>query len=184
MTESAEDKSKRKFIKHLNSTDWSKQFSIFYLDEQSSREHAIEDSRRLRKMLGKEYRQQPWLYRLCLLYRKFKVSDIEVFDLDTGEITTSREYIDIEDPQHIVFHTLFTTSDFTRRKYEEFQSLVKQCCNPLVNVRRQFRSADDLEIYQDSIKRQKPHNLKKYFGAGKKIHRFSLVNQAALKLIN
>jgi hypothetical protein len=184
VTESAEDRSKRVFLKHLSSSSWSRQISIFYPDEQSSKQHAIEDSKRLRKMLCREYKQQPWLYRLCLNYRKTGVRWVwgESIDEDTGEIEeiSVKEYYEIEDPQHIAYHSLFTTEDFTRVKFEKFKALAEKSCDCSVSILRRSVSEDKLEKYGATVKRQKPHNFENYFGGDKKIHRFGLINKAAL----
>jgi hypothetical protein len=184
MTESAEDRSKRKFIKHLTSADWNYQVTVFYKTEEASKANAIEDSKKLRKMLGKEFNQYPWLYRLCLLHRKFGVSYETSIDEETGEITTEKTHYEIEEPEHIAYHTFFTTSgQFPRSRLDKIKRLMTSCCGAVVNIRGQNRFSgsyreDDLARYIGSIKTQKPHNLTKYFGTNP--HRFSLINEAAL----
>jgi len=184
MTETAEDRTKRKFIKHLKSADWNYQITVFYRSEEDSKAHAIEDSKKLRKMLGKEFNQYPWLYRLCLLNREFGVSYETTIDEDTGEITKEKIRYEIEDPQHIAYHTFFTTSgEFPRSRLNKIKRLMTSCCGAVVNIRGQNRFSasyreDDLERYIGSIKKQKPHNLAEYFGTNP--HRFSLINEAAL----
>ena len=187
MTETAEDKSKRNFLNHFGKAQWATQISIFYLDEESSKKHALDDSKRLRKMLGRMFPEAPWLYRLCLLFRKSYGKDETVEDVDwnTGEIiqiSTEKRH-EVDDPEHIAYHTFFTTRAFTRREFEKFLALIRRECDSTVNIRRRKVTEAKRIMYATAVQRQRAHDLKGYFEDNKKIHRYSLINEAALENI-
>lgn len=68
MTESAEQRTKRRFREYLDLTDWTYQYSFFYQCSEDAREFALSDATRLKEKLrrAKSLRSQPFLYRLCL----------------------------------------------------------------------------------------------------------------------
>jgi len=182
MSESAEDRTKRRFLNLFNLTGWGVQISIFYPNKEESQLHAIKDSKNLRKMLGKAYKDQPWLYRLCLLYRKTKTEtrwEDEV-DEETGEITEVevKVQIEIDEPNHIAYHTFFTTENFSIRKFETLKGLLKAQCGCDVTIRRRTLYEAKLDSYARAVKKGRAHNFKKYFGCSP--HRYGLINEAAL----
>lgn len=66
MTESAEDRSKRKFCEYLRSYPWVKQISIFYEDTDVAIEQALTDGPKLRKALARAFPESVFLWRLAL----------------------------------------------------------------------------------------------------------------------
>ncbi|MCD8530193.1 MAG: hypothetical protein LRY66_02295 [Saccharospirillaceae bacterium] len=66
MTESAEDRSKRKFCEYLNSYQWVKQISIFYDETDVAIQNALDDGLRLRKALARAFPDSVFLWRLAL----------------------------------------------------------------------------------------------------------------------
>lgn len=68
MTESAEQRTKRRFNEYLGLTKWTYQYSFFYQDSSDARACALDDATKLKEKLRrtKALRTQPFLYRLCL----------------------------------------------------------------------------------------------------------------------
>lgn len=68
MTESAEQRTKRRFNEYLALTTWTHQYSFFYQDSKDARACALDDATKLKEKLRrtKALKAQPFLYRLCL----------------------------------------------------------------------------------------------------------------------
>ncbi|MBD2838291.1 hypothetical protein ID144_14680 [Pseudomonas sp. JM0905a] len=65
MTETSEDKTKRKYVDRLLAGIWTHQYSVFYKDIDDSI-HLIEDAAKFRQGLGRKFPDQPFLIRLAL----------------------------------------------------------------------------------------------------------------------
>src|SRR5690606_33648720 len=61
MTESAEERSKRRLVSYLQAYEWTHQISIFYLSLDESRE-AILDSQKIRKAIPRAWKDQAFLW--------------------------------------------------------------------------------------------------------------------------
>jgi len=173
LSESAEDKSKRRFCEYLDLADWRYQYSFFHNDEHTAQEFAIQDSAALRKALARAFKDQPFLYRLCLTNRGYKQAREEV-DEDTGEIITLPK----EKPVLLPYHMFFTTK---KLDYGVVSKLVNKYCNDIDEIHMLYRARTEAQIvrYRSAVKVQKPHNLKRFFG-DKKINRIALLNQKAI----
>lgn len=69
MTESAEDRSKRKFCDHLTSYEWTSQISAFYEDQDVAIESVIIEGAKLRKALARAFPESVFLWRLMIKHR-------------------------------------------------------------------------------------------------------------------
>lgn len=69
MTETAEERTKRRFREYLELIEWTHQYSFFYQDSEDAKACALGDATRLKEKLRKTkaLKNQPFLYRLCLL---------------------------------------------------------------------------------------------------------------------
>jgi hypothetical protein len=155
MPESAEDKSKRIFIQHLDSYDWVCQVSIFYQSYSNSRD-ALEHGKQFRKWISR-YHKHTILWRLGL-----KNTDSSYY----WDAPINSKYIVMP------YHTLFFTVKPNRQKLtEKFEDI----CRGEVKTKLRTLSQDKMISYKDSVSNQKPHNLKSVFFE-KKINRFSIMN--------
>lgn len=93
MTETAEERTKRVFIKHFDSVRWTYQYSFFYQSTQSSKEFALSDAPKLKEKLRRTValKDQPILYRLCL---KLKVAYHTIYTLTPIDIDLLNSIID------------------------------------------------------------------------------------------
>jgi hypothetical protein len=68
LTESAEQRTKRRFIEYMDLTTWTHQYSFFYQSPEDARACALSDATKLKEKLRKTkaLKSQPFLYRLCL----------------------------------------------------------------------------------------------------------------------
>lgn len=68
MTETAEQRTKRRFNEYLDLTTWTHQYSFFYQNSEDAKAYALDDATKLKEKLRrtKSLRHQPFLYRLCL----------------------------------------------------------------------------------------------------------------------
>lgn len=143
MTESAEQRTKRRFVEYLDLTEWKYQYSFFYQSASDARDCALGDATKLKEKLRrtKALRLQPFLYRLCL----YKSN---------------------------AFHTIFTTKKIDLSLLE---SLINKVSEAEVRVRGREVAYWKIDKYRDAVSRQRPHDLKGFFG-DKKINRIALLN--------
>jgi hypothetical protein len=68
LSETAEQRTKRRFIEYLDLTTWTHQYSFFYQCAEDARACALSDTTKLKEKLRrtKALKSQPFLYRLCL----------------------------------------------------------------------------------------------------------------------
>lgn len=71
MSETSEDKTKRKFVAHLRKPIWTIQYSVFYKDPAESYK-LLEDQKRFRRELKRKFPDQPFLVRVQT-HRKGKI---------------------------------------------------------------------------------------------------------------
>lgn len=172
MSESAEDKSKRKFCEYLELAAWSYQYSFFYDDLELAKAHAIQEGATLRKALARAYSDQPFLYRLALTTYGYKSAREEV-DEETGEIITLPKEKGIVVP----FHMFLTTEKLERKVVDKL--LKKPSLGAISTFLGRTKTEAQIQRYGTAVRNQNPHNLKKYFG-DKKINRIALLNQKAI----
>ena len=169
VSESAKDRTKRTFCEYMNLCTWKYQYSFFHNDFDVAKEFAITDGQILRKVLGRKFKDQPFLYRLCLNSHK---QESETVNETTGEITLVNEKSIL-----LPYHMFFTT-----RKLPEgaLSDAINYCMDGELNcMYRPVRPAK-LQSYRSAVKVQEPHNLKRFFG-DRKINRISLLNQKAIE---
>ena len=63
MSETAEDKTKRKFVAHLRKPIWTIQYSVFYVNKEESY-RLLEDQKKFRRELKRKFPNQPFLVRI------------------------------------------------------------------------------------------------------------------------
>ncbi|MDB6081986.1 MAG: hypothetical protein JWO53_1258 [Chlamydiia bacterium] len=175
MSESPDERTKRVFIQHLDLADWSYQYSIFYYDKKDAQDFAIGDSQKLRKAIARKFNDRPFLYRLCLLYRKKRYESAETIDEKTGEAIETTE-ISETGYEETAYHMFFTTAKLS---FKDLQLVVDKCCASQMIIRNRTRSEEQIVSYKSAVKNQRSHNLKNFFG-NKKINRFSFLNAKAL----
>jgi hypothetical protein len=68
LSETAEQRTKRRFIEYLGLTRWTYQYSFFYQNSKEARASALDDATKLKEKLRRTtaLKAQPFLYRLCL----------------------------------------------------------------------------------------------------------------------
>jgi hypothetical protein len=71
MSETSEDKTKRKFVAHLRKPIWTIQYSVFYVNPAESY-RLLEDQKRFRRELKRKFPDQPFLVRVQT-HRKGKI---------------------------------------------------------------------------------------------------------------
>ena len=169
MSESPENKTKRRFSEYLGLANWSYQYSFFHNDLQTAQECAIQDGATLRRVLARKFRDQPFLYRLCMIKRRDKVE--EDVDEATGEITTTK----VNFPT-LPYHMFLTTQKLPE---DSLDDATNYCMDGEINWLYRSRKEEHLTRYNSVIKAQVPHNLKRFFG-DKKINRIALLNKKAM----
>ena len=63
MSETSEDKTKRKFVAHLRKPIWTIQYSVFYVNPAESYK-LLEDQKRFRREMKRKFPEQPFLVRV------------------------------------------------------------------------------------------------------------------------
>ena len=148
MTETAEQRTKRRFIEYLDMTEWEYQYSFFYQCAMDAREFALVDAAKLKEKLRRtrSLQSQPFLYRLCL----YKSN---------------------------AFHTVFTT-----KKVDQIllKSLVEKVAKVEIRIMGREITSWKIEKYKRAVSKQRPHDLKGFFG-DKKINRIALLNIKHIK---
>lgn len=162
MSESSEDKTVRKFTKHLQRDVWCYQISIFY-KHYSDHSRALLDRKAIVDVIRKGFPRQPFLYRLCLIEAEPEVFDDIKNDCRFGQKLT------------MAFHTLFTDRIVEIKELEE--KLTQKLKTPIRCKRRKF---DDLKKYRylESLNKGEPHNLKQFFNSDAR--RWSIIGRKNL----
>ncbi len=174
MSETPEEKTKRRFCDYMELADWKYQYSFFHNDLEVAQLSAIQDGAIIRKVLSRNFKTQPFLYRLCLTSRGYRQAR-ELVDEETGEIFS----LPAEKPALLPFHMFLTTE---KLDYGLVCSLIgKYCIDSEVGILYRVRSKGQMIRYKSAVKIQKPHNLKRFFGDGK-INRIALLNRRALSV--
>jgi len=156
MSESAEQRSKRKFIEHLDSYPWQFQVSIFYSTYQNSL--FIEEHKKALNIWLRRWCKEPILLRLRT--RNTKVCYL--FDVPkTNQKTVPMPYIQ-----------LFFINE---HQWADIERKLEKIAGENIHLKNRRLSPKKLCSYKRAVKKQKPNNLKKILG-DKKINRFSLLN--------
>lgn len=163
MSESPVDRSKRRFLEHLDSHQWTYQVSMF-LDYYGDREHSLDVFNSVRDRIARVYKGQPFLWRLAakrgLPPSYFKDEE----DIGLAKVTSP-------------YLTLFTDTPIPRKQIEHIIDKMPEELQLRVKVRT--LSTVKLNRYEEAVKKQKPHNLKAIYG-DRKINRFGLLNSKNL----
>lgn len=161
MTESAEDRSKRGFCKHLRDYEWLKQISIFYCnydDALNAPEHGL----RVRRALAKAFPDTTFLWRLVCKNVRESAGVVDA----TNQLYSGT----------IPYWTAFITSELKRK---ELLPIIEKNLKVSEDGFRLFvRSTPEwkLETYEAAVMKQKPHDLQRVFGQ-RKLNRFHLMNK-------
>lgn len=158
MTESPEERSKRKFLNYYDQHDWKYQITIF-LKSPDDVKNAQELFAKARKHFARKNPDYPTLWRIGVK----GVRPQEVFrDYDGDKSIINMPYI-----------TFFTTREF------DYTEAVALFDNLKVSERFDIRQRSFTGLkpikYRRSVKNQRPHNLKAPLGE-KKINRFGILN--------
>lgn len=153
MSESSEDKTRRKILKLLTDHPWSRQYSIFYKNREDS-ENLIRDLPRFKKELRRKFATIPFLLQTRLYKPKGSVKPF-------------------------AYVTIFTIDTIHFSKFEEIADSVFD--HPVRAVTRYFREEKKISTL-NKIKTQKLHNLSGFFNT-KKINRIHLLNKEFLSNI-
>lgn len=149
MSETPEEKTRRKLSRLLSDHKWTYQYSVFYREIENCSD-LISDSNKIKKSLRTKYPELPFLVCYRTLYRK-----------ERGGLQA--------------YLTIFSTT-----KIQNFNKLANKAFENRVTTRGRDLSQEKLERITSTIKNQKLHDLKKYFG--KQVRRYSLLNKPALEI--
>jgi hypothetical protein len=160
MTESAEERSKRVFLRYLNDYVWTTQLSVFYRDYGESLD-AIDHSAVVRKNLPRLFPRSPFLFRLCLNPR-VTLEEAEEYGIPDNE------------PNTMPYMTFFTEGiEFNKNHLAD---KVSKWIDADVYIYRRPLSENRIEAYSRVVARDNPHNLNRFFEKDK-INRFSRLNR-------
>lgn len=154
MSESSDDKSKRKYLHLLLNYQWSYQYSLFYEDREESKT-LLDDMIRFKQELRRKCPDQPFLIRIQLHNRKTEHSPDGGLQAYLVILTTERADKSIE-----------TAAD---------KAMSTQC-----NILNRKLTVEKITKIASAIRVQKPHNLERFFGKVK-INRYTLLNKNKLK---
>lgn len=135
MTESTEDKTKRRYLEYLMLYEWSYQYSFFYKDHEYSRE-LIHHKPKLTRALSQRFQSQPFLLRVQILNKSKRLQ---------------------------AYVTVFTTEKISMLDMKDATDAcgLSEC----LNVMSRRCSDWKIESMANKIKEQKPHDLKRFFGS-------------------
>jgi hypothetical protein len=161
VSESSESKSKRVFINHIKNNVWEQQFTVFF-EYHSESLNIIEHMRQVKRKLRRDFRDSAILYRIGLK----NVRSIGGFIKD------------IEGDKSVVmpYFTFFTSKII---KLSEIKNSIKQAMEVSIKVKGKVITEERLGKYIDTVRKHKPHNLKKYL-AKENVNRIGLINKDEL----
>ena len=132
MSETSEEKSKRRYLSVLKENQWSYQYSVFYDDPVQSVE-LLDDMVRFKRYLRREYKNQPFLFRIQTHMHRDKQ----------------------------VLQALLTL--FTTEKLTGFEELANKAFPSPMNTQSRYITDGKLASMVESIGRQRTHDLSKLF---------------------
>ncbi|MET0015019.1 MAG: hypothetical protein ABW088_15310 [Sedimenticola sp.] len=156
MSESSEDRTKRKYINYLHSCEWKYQYSIFYKSIAASKE-AVNHAHKLKRNFSRTFKN-PLLHRLQLRGGL----DPKIFD----DGVPGKRVI-------AAYHSFFSTDKLDREKLEDIAGRV---VDGQIKVNYRSLRPEKLARIESAIKNQKPHDLITFFGKSN-IQRISLLNK-------
>lgn len=154
MSESSDDKSKRKYLHLLLNYQWSYQHSLFYEEREDSKT-LLDDMIRFKQELRRKCPDQPFLIRIQLHNRKTEHSP------DGGL------------QAYLVILT-------TERADKQINEATEKAMSAQCNILNMILTPEKITKAASAIKSQKPHNLERLFDK-QKINRFSVLNKNKLK---
>ncbi len=159
MTESAEERTKRKFLSCFDRYDWNTQISIFLVSAEDIPD-ALDLFQKTRKHLARKIPEDPILWRIC-----------------SKGVNPSKVYSDYHGTSKTLlspYLTIFTTKELKPNEAKSLFESLKIGTRIIIKARK--LSLAKKHTYQRSIKIQKPHDLTKIFGE-KKVKRFGVLNE-------
>ncbi len=163
MTETAEKKTKRKYLELFRTNEWTHQTTIFYKSLETSKQ-AANHSAKLKKNLS----------------RAFKFTMLHRIQLKGNTDTNLLD--DVKDKKYVTtaYHTFFSLEPFDKNRLEK---IAVKALDSDVNIKSRKLEQHKRESIAESIQKQNPHNLNRFFKESnmKKIHRFSLLNKGAFR---
>lgn len=160
MSESSQEKTKRKTLELLSSEQWSYQLSIFYRCF-SNRLLALEHKEKITRVLKRLNPDQPILYRLCL----FDAPHEHLDDIDDNDLVTER----------MPYHAVFSSTPFYLKEPDLALALTKVTGISLNVLKRSFKG-ELKRRYLSAIKVGELHELKDYFGTNR-VRSYYLINK-------
>lgn len=154
MSEASKDKSKRKYLKLLNDSEWNYQHSLFYQEPEDSKS-LLGDMIKFKQALRRRCADQALLIRIQLLRKK------------TAHNPNGTEQ---------AYLTILTTENIKSSIEEVAEFTMSSPCNTVVKR----LSTEKNTTIASAIKSQKPHNLERFFGK-QKINRFTILNKDKIK---
>jgi hypothetical protein len=174
MSETAEEKSKRAFLKVFREHEWNNQITVFFTDY-NQRLNFLDYSRNIRRNLSRYRPNTGFLWRHML-------STIRNFN----DMTSEEHFSNFEDDPNGVVMPCITFFTYPRLSKEEFQDFVEGLLDSHslsgvpVYVKRKTQTIPLCIRYAGKVERQKPHNLKKYFDLATGPKRFGVINKSKL----
>lgn len=150
MSETSEDKTKRKYLAMLTDHQWSHRYSVFYANPKMSNK-LLTDMVGFKQALRKQYPDQPFLIRIQTTTRGLN-----------GDKTLQ------------AYLTILTTA-----RSENLKGVASKNFSSEVNVPSEKLLPAKLQSIASAIDTQKPHDLSKVFG-DVRIRRWSVLNTDAL----
>lgn len=160
MTETSQEKTKRKTVEILSSDQWSYQLSIFYRCF-SNRLLALEHKEKVTRVLKRLNPEQTMLYRLCLYNAPHEHLD----DINDNDLLTER----------MPYHAIFSPFPFDQDESEIAKALSKATGVTISVLKRSFKGGLKRR-YLSAIKAGELHELKEYFTTNR-VRSYYLINR-------
>ena len=159
MSELSKDKTIRKYLNLLSNYHWEKQIS-FFITEESQIDTFLSDMKEIRAKLRSHNRNSAFLYRVALLKQpSYKTN---WYEGESGSATAP-------------YMTIYSSV----KGANILQALENSNIDSKYNLSNRAVKPLKLESTINSIKKQKPHNLDKFFN-GEKVIRYGVINRKNL----
>tara|TARA_R110001592_G_scaffold112297_6_gene310410 strand:- start:8512 stop:9066 length:555 start_codon:yes stop_codon:yes gene_type:complete len=165
MTESTEQKTRRKFSKLYLKYDWRFKTTVF-LQEYEDRLEFLEYARVMRRELPKVFPETAFLWRLIL--SRAKTSYFEGYD---GKAATT------DMPAITLFHYARISREELRDGLEAALAKHSSGAYTPLYVKGQSVTTEKYHSYPKTVKNGKPQNLEKYFSLEKCPQRYGIINK-------
>lgn len=164
MSETSEEKTKRRFITNYNNDYFTTQISIFYLHSYDGLK-ALKHKLTVTNLVRRTYPEQCFLYRLCLTTTDTKhLDDLRDTQPSQGEVLMG-------------YHTFFTNNKIDS---ERLTRALNKRLDGSVRVTQRLLSGRKKLFYTSSFKKGELHDLHSYFGITGQIKRLSTLNKKHL----